>query len=373
MPTKAYQKKNRKTSKTSKGNAQSEVFQAKHAVVNRIIESLERGEVPMWKRSSPMFIPKNATTGRAYRGQNVLVLMNTQIIDGYSASRWMGEKQAADWIDASPELWAVEGQRPRLIAFVSADGREMTYEEYTAALKIEKLIAGKFAYTPIIKMSVVDSKDKKGQPVWEQGKAPGQNAAHPQGVQAKKSWVSYHRVYNLAQIKGLKAEVYEQPRREISPDEAVEQADAILEAAAARLGVKIIPGEWMNPSYVPDLDQVQMPYRSHFTSDAEYLSVKAHELIHSTGDNNRLTRDLSGNNMNDDYAEEELIAAFGQAIVMATLGIENVAAVENITAYLHGWGATLKANKDMFQRAATAAQKAVDYLLGDTLAQAETE
>ena len=85
-----------------------------------------------------------------------------------------------------------------------------------------------------------------------------------------------------------------------------------------------------------------------------------HELVHWTGNRNRLGR-LSRDDTDKDYAFEELVAEIGACFVCSSLGI--APDLRNSAAYIKNWAIRLKADHRMIFRAAGAAQKAADYLL----------
>lgn len=118
-------------------------------------------------------------------------------------------------------------------------------------------------------------------------------------------------------------------------------------------------------SYSPTFDEIHMPEAWQFDSVQEKEATLAHEYIHSTGHEKRLKRSgiikptFFGT---DEYAEEELIAEVGAAMLMAACGVEQDPAVdENHTAYLLNWIRRTKA-KDLYN-AFTYAGKATEYIL----------
>jgi antirestriction protein ArdC len=142
---------------------------------------------------------------------------------------------------------------------------------------------------------------------------------------------------------------------------------AEAEALVARSGAVVKLGG--QAAYSPDLDIITMPPRMAFPKGAEtYYPTLFHELGHWTGHDSRLARDLKRFDK-DRYAVEELVAEMTAAFLSARLGLE---VVSQSAAYLGFWVKALKANPSILTTAASAAQKASDYLLprADT---AETE
>jgi antirestriction protein ArdC len=69
-------------------------------IANKIIAKLEAGRLPWvqpWAASvvrAPLGMPKNAATGRAYSGINVLILWDAVVEQGFTVQRWLTFKQA---------------------------------------------------------------------------------------------------------------------------------------------------------------------------------------------------------------------------------------------------------------------------------------
>jgi antirestriction protein ArdC len=111
-----------------------------------------------------------------------------------------------------------------------------------------------------------------------------------------------------------------------------------------------------------------MPSRTVFESQAEYYSTLFHELTHSTGHAKRLARDGFDTPQkfgSESYSREELIAEMGRAMLCGVAGIEQ-STLANSAAYLKAWIARLKADSKLVVSAASAAQKAVDHIRGES-------
>lgn len=69
-------------------------------ITNKIIAELEAGRLPWvqpWGSSgvrAPLGLPKNAATGRAYSGINVLILWSAVVENGFTVQSWLTFKQA---------------------------------------------------------------------------------------------------------------------------------------------------------------------------------------------------------------------------------------------------------------------------------------
>jgi antirestriction protein ArdC len=174
----------------------------------------------------------------------------------------------------------------------------------------------------------------------------------------KSAFLRYYVVFNLEQTEGLKALLALPPARPI------ESAEAIV------AGMPNPPTfeQDFRASYVPSKDTVTMPSRTAFPSQAEYYSTLFHELTHSTGHAKRLARDgfdrpqMFGS---DSYSREELVAEMGSAMLCGVAGIEQ-STVANSAAYLQSWTARLKGDSRLVVSAASAAQKAADFIRGES-------
>jgi len=120
-------------------------------------------------------------------------------------------------------------------------------------------------------------------------------------------------------------------------------------------------------------DFINLPLREQFsateTSSATetYYSTKLHELTHWTGHKTRCDRlDLKNRK---GYAFEELVAEIGASILCVELGVSPVVR-EDHAQYIASWLQSLGNDKSYIFDAASAAQKAVDFLDG-TQAQEE--
>jgi antirestriction protein ArdC len=109
-----------------------------------------------------------------------------------------------------------------------------------------------------------------------------------------------------------------------------------------------------------------MPHRDTFESPETYYATLYHELAHSTGHPSRVGRD-GIENVNsfasDSYSREELIAEMSSAFLCGVAGI-SPAVVSNSAAYLQSWISRLRGDSRLLISAASAAQKAADYILG---------
>lgn len=172
----------------------------------------------------------------------------------------------------------------------------------------------------------------------------------------KSAFLRYYTVFNLEQTEGLKALLA------LPPAFPIESAEAIVHAMPNPPAFE----RDAQAAYIPSRDTVTMPSRTAFDSQAEYYSTLFHELTHSTGHAKRLARegfDTPQKFGSESYSKEELIAEMGSAMLSGVAGIE-LATISNSAAYLQSWIKRLKADSRLVVSAASAAQKAADYIRG---------
>lgn len=119
--------------------------------------------------------------------------------------------------------------------------------------------------------------------------------------------------------------------------------------------------------YRPSADFVMMPAFEAFKSADHYYATMFHELGHWTGHGSRLARDLKNRFGSEAYAAEELVAELTSAFLCAEFGFDGDI---RHAGYIQNWIAILKQDDRAFITAASAAQKAADYMRGLALAEA---
>ena len=278
-------------------------------VADRMIAALEAGTAPWqrpWKAGTPSpsgGLPFNPTTGKAYRGGNSVFLRLRQMELGSDDSRWMTYKQAA----------ALGGQVRK--------GEKSTPIEYWKPRK----------------------DDDTGEETADDAKAKKRRGLVP---------MPPARVFNASQIDGLPP-----------PPPRPEVPEAFRHAAVAdvleRLGVPIQHGG-DRAFYVQALDHIQLPEQHQFVDANAYFAVALHEAGHATGHPSRLNRNLGGGFGSENYAREELRAEIFSMMAGEALQIGHDPGQHH--AYVASWIEVLKKDPREIYRAASDAQKMMDFL-----------
>jgi antirestriction protein ArdC len=274
-----------------------------------ILADLEAGNLPPWQKPWRMSAdaPRNATTGKAYRGANVWLLLLTAQNKGYTDPRWLTYNQAQ-----------------------SLGG---------SVLRGEK-------GTPVVfwKMTVKHADNADGET-----------------VESRSAMLRFYTVFNVAQTEGCK--LADLPPAPPAPD-PIDAAEAIV--AGMPNPPRILWNGGNRACYSPSLDLIQLPARDSFESAEAVYGTQFHEMGHSTGHEKRLGRTgvVEGQHFgSDSYGREELVAEMTAAMLSAEAGIAP-AVIPNATAYLASWIRTIKEDPRVILTAAAQAQKASDYILG---------
>lgn len=221
---------------------------------------------------------------------------------------------------------------------------------FDQAKKLKGMVKAGEQGTPIVYWSVKESTKLKTDPI------TGEEVEQTYTYRILK----YSTVFNAEQIVGIE---FEKPEGLMEHD-TIDDIENVLNKMPEKPLVKFGGGK---AYYSPSFDHIGMPDKGTFVSLEEYYSTLFHEYVHSTGHTSRLNRPsvmAGGFDRHDQYSFEELIAEFGAGFLNATFGIDTKDVEENSAAYLQSWASKLKKDPKLLYKAASAAQKAVDYILG---------
>ncbi len=170
-------------------------------------------------------------------------------------------------------------------------------------------------------------------------------------------FLRYYTVFNVSQIDGLTVSGDEV--KNFSPIQSCEEVIRQMPSPP------VIVHGFSQACYSWAKDQVRMPPRASFQSEASYYASLFHEIVHSTGHTSRLGRkgvEERHSFGSPEYSKEELIAECGASFLCGYTGIVNDT-IENQAAYIEHWRKQLSADKKLVISAAAQAQKAVDFIL----------
>ena len=291
-------------------------------VTDRIIASLEKGTVP-WKQPWAAASGSLPTSihGRPYRGINLLLLSLAQQDKNYPHPLWITYDQAKKMGGS-----VRKGEKSTLVTF-----------------------------------------RKKIQ-------VPDRDATPVPGEPAKKKTIPllrHYNVFNIAQTDGVILppriqKIIDRPAPE--PVEVLPSVTSILQGYRGGPPISHIDMAVGAPNYRPSEDRITLPHPHQFASPEAYASTVFHEIVHSTGHSSRLDRfALTGEPQHfgsERYAQEELVAELGNAMLLGHSGIQAPHEEEQNAAYIQSWLKALRGDKNFVIQAAGKAQKAVDHILG---------
>ncbi|TWB03668.1 ArdC family protein [Bradyrhizobium stylosanthis] len=283
-------------------------------ITTQIIADLEAGIFP-WARpwggggdSHAFSLPRNAATGKAYSGINILILWGRLCENGFTSQRWLTFNQASH---------------------LGASVRK-----------------GEHGVTVCYADRFIPKRGQDGTLQSSHGEAEVGEAAIP--------FLRRYTVFNVDQCEHLpdelRAEPQAAPERQIVP-----QAEAL--AAATLADIRIGGNEAF---YAPSMDCVHIPPQPAFFEQINFYRTLFHELGHWTGHPSRLERDLSGPFGSKPYAKEELVAELTAAFICAALTIKPTVRHAD---YLGSWLSVLREDNRAIFQAASKASKAADFLL----------
>lgn len=281
-------------------------------VTDTIITQIEAG-TPPWRK--PWTGGKGGAAfplrhnGEAYRGINILMLWATAHKHEYNSAHWMTFKQAV-------ELGGM-------------------------VKKGEKCARSVFYGT------------------FEKDAEQGEGSNEGEG-KTRIPYAKTNNVFNADQIENLPAEYYITPE---APRDLGTEGNPELEAFFMSTGADIVTSDEPRAYYRPATDTIHMPPVGTFYDADGYFGTLAHETIHWTGSEKRLDRIKKFQNR-EAYAFEELVAEIGNCLLCLHLGV--TPQFDQSAAYIEGWLRALKNDKGLIFKAASEAQKAVDYIFAAT-------
>lgn len=179
----------------------------------------------------------------------------------------------------------------------------------------------------------------------------------------------YYNVFHIDDCTGIESKIEDgKPAVTVEP---IEQAEAIVNGYVSReKELKFKNDQPSNRAYYsPTCDTVVVPMLSQYTLAEEYYSTTFHELTHSTMKANRCDRRSENRNAafgSANYSREELVAELGSAMICTQAGLDCDKAFKNSVAYIQGWLKALSDDNKMIVWAASRAEKAARYIIGET-------
>ena len=278
-------------------------------ITNKIIAELEAGRPPWvqpWGTSgvqAPLGLPKNAATGRAYSGINVLILWAAVVERDFPVQSWLTFKQT-----------------------VALGGHVRKGERGTTVVYADRFIPDAV-----------------------------RNRAHQKGEEPRAiPFLKRFTIFNVEQCEGLPDGIAA-PVVPVDTTLILPQVEELIRATGADIRIGGDKAYYDVPG-----DFIRVPPPQAFYEPINWHRTAVHELSHWCGAPNRLARDLTGSFGSKLYLQEELCAEISAAFVCAALGV--VPTVRHAD-YVGAWIEHLGEDSRAIVRAASAASKAAEYLI----------
>ncbi len=303
------------------------------SVTGQLVQLIEQGiaDPDGWRKPWSVMTKGhfNATTDNPYHGLNQLLLSLVAGSRGYEAPVWATFKQ---WHDAGYKLKSngeAKGAGVHLIRWVDVKPRD-----------------GATGSTSRRSRTTSTPSRERRLPSLSDDSTPRTKRV-PTGFC----------VFNAAVVDGYKWAPPNRPEHE-----RLDIAERLI-AAMRNDGLTIRHQEIDRAFYSPSDDMIVTPPMNAFPSADRFYSTMFHELSHSTSNDRRVGRATGGRFGSTSYAEEELIAELSSAFLCATTGIEDQPTLHHAD-YLANWLQVLRNDPKAIALAATAGQKAANYILG---------
>lgn len=300
-------------------NIMSNNFRPLHEIVaNKLISDLKNGtsllQQPVKENGMPAFVaPLNANSGKGYSALNAINLG----MRGHDDPRWLSAREAS------------------FSGYVVKQGSKGTMISFPKTSDIQAMrdhTGGK----------ILDEEGKTQVRVVEYDK--------PQNTTAF--------LFNASQINRIKP--LEEYLQEITPADDLSPVEKAAKLIAESKAVIVHGG--IEAFYDKVKDEIHLPEKEAFESEAAYYQAATHQLVHWTGHQSRLNRPMDGTFGSLEYGKEELRAALGAMLIGGELKLGHN--FPHHAAYAGTWAKMLKDDPFQITRAANDAQKAANLLLG---------
>jgi antirestriction protein ArdC len=289
----------------------SDRFDVYEAITNQIIAAIESGtgdvQMPWHRAGGSIERPVNVESKRAYRGVNTVALWASAHCQQFDHGLWGTYRQ---WQERGAQVR--KGEKSSVIIFY----RDLEPSDQDNA-----------------------SNDDRGS----------------RAFIARAS-----RVFNVAQVDGFTIEA---PVANVDRVEPSIAAEALIASTHAKIS---IDGD--RAFYNRTSDMITMPDRARFigtkssTPTEAWYSTLLHELTHWSGAEHRMERTFGERFGDDAYAMEEMVAELGAAFLCGDLGITLEPRPDHAD-YIGHWLRILKADRKAIFTAASAANKASEFLM----------
>ena len=181
--------------------------------------------------------------------------------------------------------------------------------------------------------------------------------------------LKYYHVFHIDDCEGIESKIKVEEKPKESKVQPIKRAEKIVkDYLKAQPLLKLHNDRPSNRAYyTPMWDEITVPMLSQYQEKEEYYSTLFHEMVHSTGHSTRLNREEGMGNKfaSHAYSREELVAELGSAMLCTNIKIDTEVAFKNSVAYIKSWASELREDTKAIVWAASRAEKAARYILGE--------
>ncbi len=281
-----------------KKTAKDIVMENRKKIVDKLIKNMEKGYVfQEWSWNRTALLPQNALSNIKYQGINRLNLSFEAIEKGYKDPRWLTFKQATE------KGYKVKNEAKGVLCEKWIwEKREKVKNPETGEIELDENGKERFE---IVRLQV------------------------PR--------ISFFYLFNASQIEGITE--YIEPENNFNQSEIMYVADNFINSSEC----PICEVAQDKAYYSPMEDKIILPLRNCFKSDESFLGTLLHEMSHSTGNKERLDRDIINIFGTEKYAIEELTAELSCVFLEAEIGLNIDFTRQDHINYFSSW---IKALKD---------------------------
>jgi len=293
--------------------------------ISKILENLDQVKSGDWEAYADLsnLYPTNLFTYKRYSGINVLALMVDAMAKGFKSLKYATFKSISQ-----------AGGRLK-------KGAKGCFIEFFTFIYKDKETNKNYTLQEVISMTEEQRK-------------------RIQKIPCPKTYVVFNSEL-IENISEINLDIQEDEEPEALEMEEQQNCENFLSMIVVNGNLKIKYALRETAFYTPKFDFIQLPNKEYFISADKYYSTLFHEIIHWTGHDDRLARDLQGHKDKESYSFEELIAEMGSMLICLQFGI--LSEFINSVRYLKGWATHNSQDRETaIRNAFTQSKKAKKYL-----------
>jgi antirestriction protein ArdC len=302
----------------------SEAIASKYArIFSELFDRISGDWTAPWSAGGPF--PQQNMEGDPYRGTNALLTSVTATARGFALPVWLTFPRASEL-----GLHVRDGERS--IPVVKYD---FWYRERESGRRVPGLSEEQFALLP-----------KERQDELE-----------------RRCTMHWSTVFNLSQTDFREAfpVQYGELLDILGTREPRKESLEVLDRMVANDGwlCPVCTADVPEPAYLERFDRIDVPPKERFPDESRYYVTLLHEMIHSTGSEERLDRSGLSSALLGERAREELVAELGAATLGTLAGLEPTIRKDNLQ-YLKAWSSAISRSPEIIYMAVSDASRAAD-------------